>query len=420
MFNFFGDNKKQKHFKGVAMKTIKKIITVTLCLIIYAYAVVYSVIPSTLTMIQGKELSYPFYDFIDINFSEGSNIKTVGSNLISPIIGKEEATLALFGVIPVKKIDVNVVSDSVVVSGGEAIGMKLNSSGLTIVTFEEVTTRDYSKVKPYKDKNIQRGDTIVEVNGVKVEEVNQFIKEIQKTKGAPVELSFLRNSKLYKENLTPVIDRNDGKYKLGMWVKNITSGVGTITYIDKNTGMFGALGHGISDIDGMDLLDVRDGTAYKAVILSVKKGLKGNPGELKGAIRENDVYGEVVKNTRFGVFGYIDKDADIQGEEYEICLKNDVKEGEAKILSTINGEEVREYDICIEQVNTHGEIKEKSMIIRIIDPKLIEETGGIVQGMSGSPIIQDGKLVGAVTHVLINEPTRGYGIFIENMLEEAG
>jgi len=401
------------------MKTIRKFLAVNIFLLIYTYSLIYSATPETLTMIQGKELRYPFYDFIDIKFSETSNIRAVGSNLISPAIGKEKATLSLFGKIPLKNVDVNIVSNSVVVAGGDAIGMKLSSSGLTVVTFEEITTRDYSKVKPYKDKNIQRGDTIVEINGVKVEEVNHFIKEIQKSKGEPIELSYLRNGKLYKETLTPEIDRNDGKYKLGMWVKNITSGVGTVTYIDKNTGTFGALGHGISDIDGMALLNVESGTAYKAVILSVKKGKKGNPGELKGAIRENDIYGEVVKNTRFGVFGYINEDAEILGKEYEICLKNEVKEGKAQILSTINGEQVKGYDIEIEQVNTHGEIQEKSMIIRVTDKELIDKTGGIVQGMSGSPIIQDGKLVGAVTHVLINEPTRGYGIFIETMLESS-
>lgn len=401
------------------MNNIKKFFVVNIFFIIYIYSLIYSVTPHSITMLQGKELNYPFYDFIDISFGEKSNIKAVGSNLISPVIGKEKATLSLFGVLPLKKVDVNVVSDSVVVSGGQAIGMRLNTSGLTVVTFEEITTRDYSKVKPYKDKNIQRGDIIVEINGVEVSDVNKFVKEIQKSKGNEIELSYLRNGKLYKEIFIPQIDRNDGKYKLGMWVKNVTSGVGTITYIDKNTRGFGALGHGISDMDGASLLDVESGTAYKAVILSVKKGQKGNPGELKGAIRENDVYGKVVKNTRFGVFGYIDDNVEIQGEEYEICLKNEVKEGKAQILSTINGEKVEAYDIEIEQVNIHGDIQEKSMIIRVTDKELIKRTGGIVQGMSGSPIIQDGKLVGAVTHVLINEPTRGYGIFIETMLENS-
>lgn len=401
------------------MNTIKKFLTINILLTIYAYTIVYSIIPETVTMIQGKELKYPFYNFININFNKESNIKAVGSNLISPVIGKEKVTLSLWGMIPLKKIDVNVVSSSVVVGSGEAIGMKLNSSGLTIVSFEEITTRDYSKAKPYKDKNIQRGDVIMEVNGVEVNEVEAFVKEIQKSKGNPIELSYLRNGKLQKELITPQIDRNDGKYKLGMWVKNITSGVGTVTYIDKNTGMFGALGHGISDIDGINLLDVNSGTAYKAVILSVKKGQKGNPGELKGAIRENNIYGSIIKNTRFGVFGYIDENMKISGDEYEICLKNDIEEGQAQILSTINGEKIKAYDIEIEQINLHGDIKEKSMIIRITDKALIEETGGIVQGMSGSPIIQNGKIIGAVTHVLINEPTRGYGVFIETMLENS-
>lgn len=401
------------------MKILKKFFCINFLFVLYAYVLIYSVTPDTITMLQGKELSYPFYDFIDINFEEQSNIKAVGSSLISPVICKEKAVLSLFGNIPLKKIDVNVVSNSVVIGGGEAIGMRLNSSGLTVISFEEITSRDYSKVKPYKDKNIQRGDIIVEINSVKVEDVNQFVKEIQKSKGNEIELTFLRNGNVYKETLKPEIDRNDGKYKIGIWVKNITSGVGTVTYIDKNTGIFGALGHGISDIDGMNLLDIESGTAYKAVILSVKKGQKGNPGELKGAIRENNIYGEVTKNTRFGVFGYINENLDIEGDEYEIGLKNEVKEGNAQILCTVNGDKVKLYDICIEQVNIHGDIQEKSMIIKVTDEELIKETGGIVQGMSGSPIIQNGKLIGAVTHVLINEPTRGYGVFIETMLENS-
>ena len=370
-------------------------------------------------MIKGKELTYPFYDFIEISFKDNSNIKAVNGNLVSAFVGKEKAVLSLFGKIPLKYVDVNVVSDTVVVGGGEAIGMKLTSPGLTIVTFEEFITRDYSKVRPYKDKNIQRGDTIVKVNNMDVTDVNQFIYEIQKSNGNDVTLTYLRNGKLGTEVFTPKIDRNDGQYKLGMWVKNVTSGVGTVTYIDKNSSTFGALGHGISDMDNMNLLDINGGTAYKAVILSVKKGTRGSPGELKGAIRESDVFGEVVKNTRFGVFGNIHDVNSVEGKEYEISLKNEVKEGAAKILSTINGEKIREYDIQIEQVNTHGEIKEKSMIIKITDSDLLSKTGGIVQGMSGSPIIQNGKLIGAVTHVLINDPTRGYGIFIETMLEEA-
>lgn len=401
------------------MKIIKKFFIVNIFLLIYAYSIIYGLIPESLTLIRGKELSYPFYDFIDINFNEKTNISVAGGSLISPAIGKESAVLSLFGKIPLKNIEVNVVSDSVVICGGDAIGMKLNSLGLTVVTFEEITARDYSKVRPYKDKNIQRGDVIVEINGESVNDVNSFIKEIQKSKGNPIELSYLRNGKVYKESIKPEIDRNDGKYKIGMWVKNMTSGVGTVTYIDKNTKTFGALGHGISDMDGTELLNVEKGTAYNAIILSVKKGKRGNPGELNGAIRENNVYGEVRKNTRFGVFGYINSDLEVVGEEYEIGLKGEVEVGKAQIISTIDGEKKKAYDIEIEQVNTYGEIQEKSMIIRVVDKGLIDKTGGIVQGMSGSPIIQNGKLVGAVTHVLINDPTRGYGIFIETMLENS-
>jgi len=400
-------------------KTFRSAIVFISFFIFYVYSVIYGVTPNTITMIKGKELTYPFYDFIDINFKDDSNIQAVNGNLVSSLIGKEKAILSLFGKIPLKYVDVNVVSDTVVVGGGDTIGMKLTTPGLTIVTFEEFITRDYSTVKPYKNKDIQRGDIILKVNDTDVTDVKQFVYEIQKCNGNNITLTYLRNGRLGTEVFTPQIDRNDGQYKLGMWVKNVTSGVGTVTYIDKNSGTFGALGHGISDMDNMNLLNIDGGTAYKAVILSVKKGAKGSPGELKGAIRENDVFGEVVKNSRFGVFGNVNDISGIEGTEYEICLKNDVKEGAAKILSTVNGEKTESYDIEIEQVNLHGEIKEKSMIIKITDPDLLSKTGGIVQGMSGSPIIQDGKIIGAVTHVLINDPTMGYGIFIETMLEEA-
>lgn len=386
-------------------------------MLLYLYITIYSAIPDKITLIEGKEMSYPFHNFVTLSLDAKCSVKAVNNKLVSSNVGKENVKLSLFGVIPLKTVDVNVISANTVIAGGNVIGIKLNTPGLTVVSFESFTGRDYLKAKPYEGKNIQRGDMILSINGKGIESVDQFINEIQSKKEDKITLEIMRNNAKFTEDFYAKVDRNDGRYKLGIWVKNVTSGVGTVTYINPETGEFGALGHGINDIDENNLLKINGGKAYDAVVLSVNKGKKGTPGEIRGAMREGKVYGTIVENTNRGVFGYLESDIDISSNQYEVALRNEVMIGDAKILCTVSGNELREYSIKIEKANYNNEVDRKDMVIRVTDKRLLEETGGIVQGMSGSPIIQNGKIIGAVTHVLINDPTRGYGIFIENMLE---
>ncbi|MBP3285202.1 MAG: SpoIVB peptidase [Clostridia bacterium] len=399
-------------------KKIFKIMTLLTAFLLYVYVSIYSNVPSSITLIEGKEITYPFYQILNMDFSPESSIKAVGSKLSSSVVGKESVRVSLFGKIPLKKIDVNVISKSVVLADGEIIGMKLKTPGLTVVTFEEFTGRNYQKVRPYENLNIQRGDMITSIDGEEITDVDMFVDRIQKSQGRELILELQRNKEKLTERIKPEIDRNDGKYKLGIWVKDLTSGVGTVTFIEPSRYMFAALGHGINDIDEMNLLEIKGGTAYRAMVLSVVKGQKGAPGEIRGAMKENDIFGNIVKNTRNGVFGYLDNNVELSLNPIEVGLKDEVMEGEAEILATVSGNDPKRYKVMIEKVNRKDSTLGRNMVIRVTDEELIAKTGGIVQGMSGSPIIQNGKLIGAVTHVLINEPTRGYGIFVENMLNE--
>lgn len=386
--------------------------------LLYFYVSAYAAIPEKITLIEGKECEYPFYSFVKMDLDNNKAIKAANNFISSSMVGKEEVKLSLFGIIPFKTVSVNILSDSVVLCGGQIIGMKLNTTGLVVVTFEDFYDGNYKKVKPYQGRNIERGDMITQINGEEIESVQNFIQEIQKSSGDSIILSILRNGKVFQEEFTPIIDRDDGKYKLGFWVKSVTAGVGTVTFVDPDTRIFGALGHGINDINEMDLLNIKDGEAYNAFVLSVVKGKKNMPGEIKGAMRENDKFGTIIKNTRNGVFGKIDESIEITGDELFIGLKEDVIRGHAQIFSTVSGKKCELYDIEIERTNLGQDGISRNMVIRIVDDELLNKTGGIVQGMSGSPIIQNGKLIGAVTHVLVNDPTMGYGVFIENMLDE--
>jgi stage IV sporulation protein B len=374
-------------------------------MLLYLYVSAFINVPSAITVVRGTDLSA--YTF--------NRYSKVAGSIETDSIGKNKVSVELFGKIPLKEVKINIVSDKLLIASGQTIGIKLNTNGVTVLSFEEFFDSTGKKVAPYEGINIKRGDVIIKFNNENINGVEDFISKIQNSNGKKVELTLKRGDEENLVYMTPIIDKSDNTYKLGLWVKEITSGVGTVTYIDKNTGEFGALGHGINDVDGTSLLGVRTGNAYKALILAIEKGKKGIPGELKGAIRENDIFGTIDKNTPTGIYGLTNLR---EGEEIQVALAGEITEGPATIYCNIDGNNVKEYKINIEKINSNL-LSSKNMIIKVTDEELIAQTGGIVQGMSGSPIIQNGKLIGAVTHVLINDPTRGYGIFIENMLEEA-
>lgn len=324
---------------------------------------------------------------------------------------------SLLGVIPIKEMQVEVVERQQLVPGGEPVGIYMKTEGVLIVGTGEVCDINGLTREP-GSRIVQSGDYILEVNHVPVTEKEEVTEQINKAAGNEVQLTVMRNGEEI-ELLVPVVQTGLSEYKAGIWVRDDTQGIGTLTY-QQEDGSFGALGHGISDIDTSTLLTLQYGRLYQTDIRSVIKGEHGVPGELAGTIRYNneEIIGTISENTGIGIFGTIDGTwkAYDETQAVEVGYKQEIESGPAVIRSAVSGE-IKEYDIEIEKINLNSSDANKSMVIRVTDPELLETTGGIVQGMSGSPILQNGKIVGAVTHVFVNDPTKGYGIFIEHMLE---
>lgn len=324
---------------------------------------------------------------------------------------------SLFGAIPLKMVSVSVVPRSRLYAGGSPIGIYLETDGVLVVDTGEITSGDGKSSCPAKNI-VKTGDYIQSVNGEPVSTKEELIACIADSEGLDVILDVERAGERISLRIKPVLD-SSGAYRAGIWVRNDTQGIGTLTYMDE-AGRFGALGHGISDIDTGELLDVSGGTLYDADVISVIKGQQGVPGELSGIIHYSEGYkiGNIEKNSSNGIFGKVSNLPALAQDKklYMTAHKQEVKQGKATILCSVGGE-CREYEVEIREIRMNGSDVNKGMILEVTDGQLLEKTGGIVQGMSGSPIIQDGKIVGAVTHVLVNDPTRGYGIFIENMLE---
>lgn len=333
--------------------------------------------------------------------------------------GSYRVECRLFGVIPLKTVKVIPVDTRMVYASGSPVGIYMETEGVLIIDSGEIRNAEGILQSP-AEHIVQPGDYIRKVNGKVLESKKQLIKMVNENQGNPMEMEVMRNEEMIMVSLTP-IQTEDGSYKLGLWVRDNIQGIGTLTYIDE-TGRFGALGHGISDVDTGEQLNIAQGELYDARILSVQKGTSGSPGELRGVIdyQEYLKLGEISRNTSNGITGrlYTGKGSELHKEAYEIILKQDLQTGSAYILSDV-GDGVKEYDIQIVKIDRNAKDSNKSFVIQVTDPELLSKTGGIVQGMSGSPIIQNGKIAGAVTHVLVNDPARGYGIFIENMLEAA-
>lgn len=299
---------------------------------------------------------------------------------------------------------------------GTPIGIYLETNGVLVIDAGELIGKDGVPCQPALHV-VQAGDYIQKVNGVTITKKRQLVELIEKSDGEEIELIVLRNGESIPLSLTPVLTE-DGSYKIGVWVRDNTQGIGTVTYMKEN-GDFGALGHGISDLDTGQLMRLGYGELYQAQILSVMKGTKGNPGELSGVIHyqnENKI-GTIAANLANGIYGTIDTDSreSFAVRRVQIKESKEVQIGDATILTTVNGE-TKEYDIMITDIYWDARDTNKAFVMEVTDPELLEITGGIVQGMSGSPILQDGKLIGAVTHVFVNDPTKGYGIFIESMM----
>ena len=331
--------------------------------------------------------------------------------------GSYQLNLKLFGLLPLKNIQVDVVDTQYAIPCGLPVGIYLKSNGIMVIGTGEVAGPDGTVAEPSLGI-LQSGDYIEAINGTPLNSKEELIEELSSSGGREAVLTVRRSGSEIDVKISPALGA-DGAYKLGAWVRDDTQGIGTMTYVDPN-GHFGALGHGISDSDTGEIVQIEDGSLYETAVMGIEKGSAGKPGVMSGVIYygPGSSLGTIEANTEEGVFGTVnDRFLNrLEGEPLEIGYKQDVKEGPAVIRSSVSGG-LEDYDIEIEKVDYSSSKTGKGMVIRVTDQELLSLTGGIVQGMSGSPIIQNGKLVGAVTHVFIQDSTKGYGIFVENMLK---
>jgi len=306
-----------------------------------------------------------------------------------------------------------------VIPGGMTVGIRINTGGIMVVRMDHINDINGTERRPAEDI-LQPGDLIISANGVMLESKEELQQEIINSNGS-VLLSIKRDGMLLEEILTPIRCSKTNTNKIGAWVRDCTQGIGTLTYINPDTMKFGALGHGIMDIDTKKLMIIDGGEVWDADVRTIKKGRRGVPGELVGDILIGKSLGKVKMNNAYGLYGIVSPDVDwLSNELMYIAPKDEVVAGSASILTNIGAPSMLKYDIIIESLNTNSCDNSKGLVIRIVDEELLGKTNGIVQGMSGSPIIQNGKLVGAITHVFVQEPTKGYGIFIEHMMEQEG
>ena len=329
------------------------------------------------------------------------------------------------GSFPIKNINVNVLPKTEVIPGGQSIGVKLNTEGVLVVGHHLIDT-DHGDASPGDQAGIEVGDMIKKIDGHEIQRMSQVGEYVQSAgeSNRPLVLEIKRDKQTLEKELTPLKAKGEHSYRMGLYIRDSAAGVGTLTFFDPKSKKYGALGHVISDVDTQKPIVVHDGQIIRSSVTSIEKGSNGDPGEKLASFTEKrDVLGTIEKNSSFGIFGTL-KNTElknkIQDEKMPVSLSTHVKEGPAKILTVVNGEDVEEFDIEIVSSIPQKQPATKGMVIKVTDPKLIEATGGIVQGMSGSPIIQNGKIIGAVTHVFVNDPTSGYACHISWMLEEAG
>ena len=302
---------------------------------------------------------------------------------------------------------------------GRAVGIKLFSDGVVVVGLSEISTQQGAQA-PAKDCGLQEGDIITHINSEEVDTIEEVREILQEVGDRQMSIRCLRGEKELQMTVQAVQCSTDGAYKLGAWIRDSMAGIGTMTFYDPASGVFGALGHGISDVDTALLMPLSSGSIMYAEVTDVKKGESGNPGELHGAFQVSQDMGDLYANTQQGIFGHLTDNQLTEGiQPVELAVRDQVQVGEATILSNIAGDQVEEYTVEITRIYPENDDDPRNMMLKVTDPRLLEATGGIVQGMSGSPILQNGRLVGAVTHVLVNDPTQGYGILAENMLEAA-
>jgi len=331
--------------------------------------------------------------------------------------GEKQVSIDLFGLLPLRKMRLQVDAGQTLMPGGAAVGVALATKGVLVVGVSDVQGQS-----PAQKAGLRSGDVIQSINGQEITDAAHLMKLVTARGGAELTVSYQRGGKIHAAILTPIRDEAAGTFRIGAWVRDSTAGIGTLSYCNPADGTYGALGHAINDADTGKLLPVRSGTLLQADIVDVRMGRRGEPGELRGTfLNDRRVMGDIEENTPLGIYGVLDQPFvnPLYPDGLPMGYQESVTIGPATILSTVDGEGMREYRVEIIQRTRQTSPGQKSMIIRVTDEELLKKTGGIVQGMSGSPILQNGRIIGAVTHVFVDDPTQGYGLYIEWMLQTA-
>ncbi len=369
-------------------------------------------LPAQFNAVEGAPLSLNGM----IRLEEPPHDATVTSAAARTAGNSYTASLKLFGVFPVKDVDIKVIDAQMVVPCGTPFGIKMFTDGVLVVGTSEVDTAA-GAYDPAKSAGIKLGDVIVKIDGETVNTKEQVAAHVKNSGGKPLTFRIRRDNLTFDVRFTPARSVTENCYKAGMWVRDSSAGIGTLTFYVPASGVYAGLGHPVCDVDTGEALPISGGEIVPACIYNVTKGVSGDPGELRGGFDEGTL-GELSVNGETGVYGRLTH-RPAEGEAVEIAMKQQVKSGYAQVLCTVDGTEPQLYDVRIDQIRYNDSTPSRNMVVTITDERLLAVTGGIVQGMSGSPLLQDGRLIGAITHVFVNEPAKGYAIFAENMLKTA-
>lgn len=407
------------------MKKVIRSLLIILLIFIYIYVCKINNIPNETIIFQGEKLDFGNFFGLSLDLEDNQEkLIDVSSDLNETVSSKNTeitAKVKLFDLFTIKDVNVSVIKKMSVVPVGQVGGLKLYTNGVLIVGLGEVVNENNEKIKPYETTGLKEGDTIIKVNEKNLIDTEDLLNLIKNSNGEVLNITYLRDGKEEKCSITPS-KTGEKEYKIGLWVRDSAAGIGTLTFYNPETKTFAALGHGITDIDTGDLIDISNGEFITTKILSIIKGVKGKPGRIQGTIENQKDIGKIYKNSKLGIYGKIDNFGDLNikdFKEYEVADRNDIELGKAKIICSLDSESPKEYEIEIEKIYLKNNDNNKSMQIKVKDEELLNKTGGIIQGMSGCPIIQNDKFIGCVTNVMIDNPAIGYAVFSDLMIKEA-
>ena len=397
------------------MKLYLRIILTIFLIIIYIYVCNITMLPSNIILMQGESMELNTVLGVGIRSKETMQTSSNLNTKLTDQVGKKDLEISLFNTIPVKDVTVNVIPKTTVVPLGKAIGMKMYTEGVLVVGMSEIEGE-----KPYQNSGIEEGDRIIEINNTKISNTDDLVKCVNSSQGNEIKIKYISDNEELVTKIEPT-KTSENEYKLGLWVRDAAAGVGTLTFYEPSTGSFASLGHGINDVDTAELIEIANGELVTANILDIVKGTDGSPGEIRGSIDSGITIGNIYKNTEYGVYGNITNLSGLNvdtSNEIEVADRSEITTGKAEILCELENGKTEYYEIEIKKIFKDNNQDNKSMLIEITDEELIEKTGGIIQGMSGAPIIQNNKFVGAVTHVLVNDSKVGYGVFADLMIKQ--